>query len=203
MTAWISANTDLLQVTLSLVMAVVWVVYLQMLLSSFLRQRRTKLMINQGAGVGLDARVFVSNLGFEPVYLLDAFLDVTTAESQWRAAITDRSELSDDQLTNPRDATNRGPLKSGESYDIGSFADLIERARRQSDNGLDTGAVKAIRLTVVVTTAANEGFAGATRGYEIRHEDERVELHPDTVAARQIRSRREQRHLRRALEARL
>ena len=64
MISWISQNSDWLQVVLNASMVIVWLVYLQVFLSGFRRQRRSDILITLGAGAGLNARCFVAIWGW-------------------------------------------------------------------------------------------------------------------------------------------
>ena len=202
MTEWISANVAVLQLAASLLTALIWVIYLQMLFTSYKRQRRTMILINLGGGVSFEARVFVSNLGFEPVYLLDIFLGLSDNDEDWNAVITDRTELSTEDLTNPRDVTNRGPLNSGETYDIGNVATLVDRAHSQ-DGRVRQEAIDTVCLTVVAVTAADDHLVAARRAYRVIAETDRTVLRSTTLAAEQIRSRSDRGRLRKRLQSRL
>src|SRR5690554_2505690 len=112
MWVWLNAHSSGLQTLFSGAMVVIWIAYLQVFLISFQRQHRPDIMINMGAGVGLKARCFVSNLSLEPIYLFEVIVEVKTGSGTYRSSVTDRTELPDQQLRDPAEATNQGPLKS-------------------------------------------------------------------------------------------
>lgn len=197
---WVAQHSPVLQVFLNGLMVLIWILYLQIFLTSFRRQRRPDILITVGAGVGLKARCFVTNLGLEPVYLLDLLVEIETEEGMQQARITDRTELSDEELKNPAEATNQGPLKSGEFIDIGSFETLVKRASSE-DHPFRPGAdVFSIEITALIATATTSSLAGASRKYVVRcDEDGRIQLFPTNIIATQIRSRAGQRRLRKKL----
>lgn len=59
---WVAQHSSALQVLLNGLMVLIWILYLQIFLTSFRRQRRSDVLITVGAGVGLAARCFVTNL---------------------------------------------------------------------------------------------------------------------------------------------
>ncbi len=63
MWTWLSDNSSTIQAISGIVTAIVWIVYLQIFVSSFRRQRRSEILIHTG-GNRADPRIFVSNLGF-------------------------------------------------------------------------------------------------------------------------------------------
>ena len=197
---WVAQHSSALQVFLNGLMVLIWILYLQIFLTSFHRQRRSDVLITVGAGVGLKARCFVTNLGLEPVYLLDLHVEIETEKGTHQAKITDRTELSDEELNNPAEATNQGPLKSGESIDIGSFETLIKRASSGRQTFRPETDVSSIEITALVAVAATSSLAGASRKYMIRpDENGKVQLFPTTLIATQVRSRAGRRKLRKKL----
>ena len=192
-----------LQVVFSGLMVLIWIAYLQLFLSSFLRQRRSMILIERGPGAGLRARCFVGNLGLEPIYVLDIVVRLATEDGEVSAVVTDREELHEKEESNPKEATNQGPVKSGDSYDIGSFEDLLRRARRQNDRAIRDEDVRELEVTVVATTAGSSGVVGARRSYGIDLRDGESRLLPTVIAAEQIRSRLGRRRLKRRLAERL
>ena len=202
MLGWITQYSDVLQVVLNAVMVVIWMIYLQIFLVSYRRQRRADILINLGSGAGRRARFFVSNLSLEPVYLLDVLVELTTQDGAREADITDRAETSGAQLNSPTEATNQGPLKSGEFIDIGNLDDLLKRASPQLKD-VDLDLTTAFAITVVVHTASTPDIVGARRCFRISRDGREVTLLPTQVAATQIRSLWGRRHLRRKLRRRL
>lgn len=105
---WVTSHTDMLGLIVNAAMLVVWVVYLSIFLFSYLRQRRPCILITQGAGAGLSAKCFISNLGLEPIYVLDVLLTLKTEDQQHLVNVTERSQLTDREQANPKEATNQG-----------------------------------------------------------------------------------------------
>jgi len=200
---WLADNSAALQVITGAVMAIVWIVYLQLLLMTIMRQRRPLILIGTGAGVGLESHCFVSNLGYEPIYVMDLTITLTFDQRRCTAFITDRWEMRDEDLKNPRDATNRGPLQSGRHFNVGRFGDLLERAKAKL--GIDDVAdeVRLIELTVIANTAASTTIIAARRSFVCESFDGRHRLVPASIDTRQVRSFRERRRLKQELQERL
>ena len=199
---WLTSHGGLVQAATSIVTAMVWIIYLQILVAGHRRQRRPEILISIGAGTGLGARCFVSNLGFEPIYINDILLTLENGEVQ-TANITDRSELTDEELRNPAEATNQGPLKSGDYLDIGSYRQLINRVRTFGSDQEMAGDLSRIVLTVVGTTAAEANLIAARRSFRVDWREDSAILRPTSLNAEQIRGWRARRRIRRHLEAEL
>jgi hypothetical protein len=202
MVDWVSQNSEFLQVLLNALMVVIWIVYLQIFLVSFRRQQRTDILINLGAGEGLKARCFVSNLSLEPLYLLDVMVALTTDDGVHEAVVTDRAELRDAQLNRPSEATNQGPLESGGFVDIGSINDLLERAS-PSLQGVTADNITYVEFTALAQTASSSEIVGARRCYRLRKTEGRIDLAPTQIAATQIRSWWGRRQLRKKMTRRI
>ena len=144
----------------------------------------------------------MSNLGFEPIYINDILLTLENGEVQ-TANITDRSELTDEELRNPAEATNQGPLKSGDYLDIGSYRQLINRVRTFGSDQEMAGDLSRIVLTVVGTTAAEANLIAARRSFRVEWREDSAILRPTSLNAEQIRGWRARRRIRRHLEAEL
>ncbi|MBS1303458.1 hypothetical protein [Loktanella sp. SALINAS62] len=199
---WIAQHSELLNVLLNGLMVVIWVAYLQIFLVSFRRQQRTDIIINMGAGSGLEARCFVSNLGLEPLYLHDVLVELTTSGGTYTAVITDRANLTDEQLNRPSEATNQGPLRSGDYIDIGSFSDLLERAS-DSLQDVNCSDVTHIKITAVAKTSSSSHIVGAFRDYQLHKSGSRTKVRPTQIGATQIRSWWHRRTLRKEMSRRL
>ena len=164
---WLADHSAALSVALNAAMLVVWISYLNIFLFSFLRQRRQLVTITQGAGAALNAKCFVSNLGLEPIYIAEVVIDLLVAGERCQAVVTDRTLMSDQELQDPREATNQGPLQSGHHSSIGEFGDLIRRGLSSSECKGTLDEVSEVTVTVVTATAANGGRHG--RPPRLRH----------------------------------
>ncbi|CAM3558507.1 hypothetical protein PANO111632_21415 [Paracoccus nototheniae] len=192
---WVSDNSGLVQAAMAAVTAMVWVVYLHILVLGMRRQRRTEILIHLGGARDLSARILVSNLGLEPLYVLEIMLTVWTEAGQRISSVADRTEIARDQHESPREATLQGALKSGDHVDIGSVTDLLDRARHHSFDAIEPGDIRHLEITVAAITAADSSIAAATRRFQMRGQGDDLSLRPLNLAARQIRSRRQRRKI--------
>lgn len=200
---WISENSGLVQAGMAAVTALVWMVYLHIIVSGLRRQRRTEILIQLGGARNLSARILVSNLGFEPIYVLEIMLTVWTAIGERMSSVADRTEIAQGQHATPREATLQGPLKSGDHVDIGSVLDLLDRARHRSFDALEPGDIREVEVTVAAITAADSRIAAAARRFAMKGEGDDMSLCPQNLYARQIRSRWRRRQIEAKLRERL
>lgn len=199
MLSWIEENSGLVQALMAAVTAIVWIIYLHVIVLGLRRQRRTEILINLGGERSLSARTLVSNLGFEPVYILEIILTVWSDGGERTSSVADRAELAEAQRHSPSEATLQGPLKSGEYVDIGSIGDLLERDRLQSFDQIDLDNISRIEITVAAITAATNSIVAARRRFRHEQGEGRRALVPETLYARQIRTRRGRRAIERKI----
>lgn len=193
---WLADNSSAIQAVTGVLTALIWVVYLHTLLMNYARQRRPEILITYGAGRGLASRCFITNLGLEPIYLLDAVIEVHTREGSGTASIIDRTE-DGEAVSDPAHATNQGPLPSAGYRDIGSFKSLLDRARGQDPAMPNAETVCSIEITIIAATAAQASLAGARRRFVLEQEGKRgSRLLAASSDTRQIRSSGEFRRLR-------
>jgi len=192
----------LITAAMTCVTALIWVVYLSFFLRSYRRQQRPSILITSGAGKDLDAHCFVTNLGLEPVYLLDVVIDlIDPAGKVVRAVIPERTERwshavpgDDDDV---RRATNVGALSSGGERDL-------ERASTENPDIAAETAFTSLEVTVVTVTASQAELCGASRCYCIEHRpDDHARLKARTIKARQLQGYFARRNLTRLLTAQL
>lgn len=187
---WIVENSGLVQAMMAGVTALVWVFYLHIIVAGLRRQRRTEILINLGGDRSFSARTLVSNLGFEPVYILEIIMTVWSGDGERTSSVADRAEVAEAEHQSPREATLQGPLKSGEYVDIGSIQDLLERDRLQFLDHIDLDDVSRIEITVAAITAATNSIVAARRRFRRQPGEGKRALVPETLYAQQVRSRR-------------
>ncbi len=205
---WIAANSQTLNTVTNAVLAVVWIVYLNLFLTGIRRTRRPMLMISRGAGSNEDARLFISNMGAEPAYITALIADVECRNgNKTTATITQNDELAADDLSDPSAATNEGPLDSGAYMDGGSFGGLLTRISLHASEPVEAEAIDRVTLTVVAATGHSATIAAGRKTYRIKRHEAGLLFHPEHLSTIQLRSpwsrRRIHRRLNRDLQAEL
>ncbi|MFC1457664.1 hypothetical protein ACETIH_13215 [Microvirga arabica] len=194
---WIASNHQVIGAMANIAMLFVWIAYLQVFVSSYRRQKRSKILINRGAGSGLEARCLISNMSAEAIYIESLIVSVETTDGHWSYPVTELLEgRSDLEL-----ATRQGPLQTGQLIDIGSFQSLIQPVLRRG-MGLD-GTVApsdldnlvAFEIKVIAVHGSEDLLSGAVRRFDVIRQQNRLLLKGHAVATQQIRSRRERKRL--------
>ena len=196
MLAWIETHSSALQVVVGLTTALVWVIYLHILVSGLRRQRRSEILITLGGKRDMSGRVMVSNLGFEPIYILDILLKLSADLREETVSVAERGK-QDERGQDPSDkSTLQTPLKTGDMIDIGEIATLLDRARAGSSGSPVEVTLSRIDITVVAVTAATSSIVAAQRSFDVEQRGDGPDrLRPHSLYARQIRSRRERRRI--------
>ncbi|WP_414834119.1 hypothetical protein [Afifella sp. YEN Y35] len=203
MWSWIQHYSGAFSAITSLLMLLVWFVYLQLLLVAYRRRWRSTILINRGGGLGTEARCLISNMSSEAIYLTSLIAFVTTDDGTYRQELTDLRDLGDGLDADPRSRMKQGPLKAGEYLDIGTFHDLILTIGDNEGHGSNEdwlASVQSLELTAVIVYGADDLLAGARRTFEIRHKDGDIQICPTTSDSEQIRSRRERRKIGKLLQ---
>ncbi|HZD91900.1 MAG TPA: hypothetical protein VE224_17505 [Pseudolabrys sp.] len=195
MFSWLDNSYPWLSLLLNAAMLVVWIAYLQTIVSGYRRQRRAKIVINQGAGSSVDATCFISNMSQESIYVESVVMRVNAGGKHWECAVTDVERLDgEEESSDPRQNTLQGPLRPGDFMPIGSFRRLAERVlrvRRDGSNSVENLQDPIeLELQVFADYASEDLLVSAKRRFEIRRRDGALCLHAPTLATEQIRSLR-------------
>lgn len=185
---WIAKNADTLQLAISLLTAMVWLAYLHILWLNFHRQRQAVILINRSIAQDENAHCFVTNMGTEPIYLMEVMARVVTESKTYNVKVTEREEFSLDKVEDPLTRTNQGPIKSGDFVDIGSFQDLLRRAEaRIGTEGL-FDRVRQMDLTVVAADGHATHLVAAGRKFRADWQEGKPYFVPEHVQTHQIRN---------------
>ncbi|RJL21541.1 hypothetical protein [Paracoccus siganidrum] len=186
---WILQHSTVVQAMVGMVTALVWITYLHMFVAGMRRQRRTEILITLGGDRGLAGRIIISNLGLEPIYVLDVVLKIDAEGEESVVSVTDRAELHPSDRPSLDVATLQRPLKSGDHVEIGSIDDLLERASLRSERKRKDLDLTRIEITVAAVTAASSGIAAARRVFHVTNENNLLFLRSDKPWSEQIRNR--------------
>lgn len=186
-TGWLAENSAMVQAITAIITALVWIVYLQILVSGFRRQRRSIILIHGAGNDNLDPRIFVTNLGLENIYVLEILMEVTRKGDRQERSVTDRTEVAADALATPSDASLQGPLASGAWIDIGSIDDLLKRLHRGDDVSAHD-RIHEIGITVAAVSPTATGIVAARMDFTVLPEAGGLRLLPKRLHATQIRS---------------
>ena len=201
---WLSQYTAVLSLGVSIAMLIVWVVYLQLLLNGYRRQRSSSILISRGAGHGIRSRCLITSMSAEPLYITSIIATLETDAKSYEYALTDLRDLPEDLGSDPRSSMRQGSLSTGDYLDIGHFDDLVsqlvETDPELSDLSSWTDSVTGLNLTVVALYGPDLLPVGASRRFSfVENGEESLRIRPNSLTTRQLRSRRQGRRLMRKL----
>jgi hypothetical protein len=197
---WMHAHSAALNVVLNGAMLLVWMAYLHLFLTSFMRSNRAVIHIARATDTSGEARCLVTNMGSDMVYILGIKVEVVDGEDRKVALVADRVHEEDPLGGETRHRTNQGPLRGGEVLDIGAFARICARATGAGPE--DTGpAGDSVEITVIVAAHQAKRLMGGYKKFQIHDEEGTVTFRSEDVLTRQITSGRRRRNLKRELAA--
>ncbi|HDZ72041.1 MAG TPA: hypothetical protein ENH55_04510 [Aurantimonas coralicida] len=185
-------------------MLIVWVVYLQLLLNGYRRQRSSSILISRGAGHGIRSRCLITSMSAEPLYITSIIATLETDAKSYEYALTDLRDLPEDLGSDPRSSMRQGSLSTGDYLDIGHFdelvSQLVETDPELSNLSSWTDSVTGLNLIVVALYGPDLLPVGASRRFSFVENGERnLRIRPNSLTTRQLRSRRQGRRLMRKL----
>lgn len=189
---WLAKYSDTISALTGLGMLMVWVIYLQVFVSSYRRQLRATLLITRGPGSGVEARCFLSNMSSGPVYIASVQVQIETAGGVTIRPVTDAFDPRTKKAAVIRERTRQGPLGEGETRDIGSFQELIEDA---SCNSSATQHLRSVVIEVVGLYGSEDLPVGASRCFVVFEDNEELYVQGKNLQTEQIRKRRDRRKL--------
>jgi len=194
---WIAEHSEIIAALTSIGMLLVWVMYLQLFVSSYRRQVRATLLITRGAGDGLDARCFVSNMSSGAVYVASVMVTVATGTRSAIRAVTDIRNAEGEIAEEAGRWTRQGPLDSGETRDLGSFGSLARQVLAQMSAAGENpeASLRAITVQVIGIYGSEDLPVGASRTFILSGKGEGRQLQGKELDTRQVRSRRGRRKL--------
>lgn len=190
---WIADHSQLISALTGVGTLLVWVVYLQVFVSSYRRQLRATLLITRGPGDGLAARCFVTNMSWGALYVQSVLIALETPD---RTIVMPATETQDEEqraYSRPLERTRQGPLQPAAIRDIGSFEHLMAPALRELPEG--AAAVQAVTIVVLGVYGSEDLPVGARRRFVVTSAADSLRLHGATLDTEQIRKKSERRKL--------
>ena len=196
MLEWISQNQQVISVLTGLGTLIVWMIYLQVFLSSYRRQLRANILIFRGAGSGLNAHCLVSNMSSGPVYVQSIIVTLHLAEESWTCPITELLDLeAEEKPAEPLGTTRQGPISTGHVRDMGTFRSILRHVVRHK-NGIDADLdqaladmINTIEVKVLAIYGSQDVPVGAVRRFGLYPGRDGMDLRGEGLTTEQIRRR--------------
>lgn len=212
------------------VMATIWLVYLQVFLLQFRRQRRAFLVIHHARGLSPSASCLLVNMSQETVHVQCVIARVTTKQGEYVRQLADLRRPSADE-EEVEGKLREGPLQPGGYVVLGDFEEIIldtaadakeessrepsgedaggrseQPASQRSDEDLVAGPpsslseVESLELCAAVVHGPSNHPIGARRRFSVEAEDRRFLIRPQNIHTEQLTNFRKRRQVRRWVE---
>lgn len=197
---WLQQHGGSISALASLATVLIWAVYLDLILRSYRRSNRPKILINFGAGAFDKANCLIANMSAQPVYM-DSVVATLHADGRSYTSVLSEQDTTLSEQLDYRSQSLQGPLKSGEYLNIGTFRGLVARVADEvgpAGAAIDL-ATRAERLEILVAgvfTGA-DALIAAERSFDLVWQGSQRRIRPRSFAAEQIRSGRRRRQIER------
>ena len=165
---FISQNAAAISAIANVIMVLVWITYLQLLLNSFMRQRRSSLIISCSVSPNDQPTCFMSNMSEGRFHIQNIAGTVMVDGESYRADITEPT-------ADNHETSFQRPLADGQSLDLGLFRELLERVEA-AETGLPSDVLRKhgeidFYITVIGIHGASRKAVAARRGFRLHLED--------------------------------
>ena len=200
---WLTDNSAALGLFVDLTLMLVWVTYLNLFLIGFYRQNRSAIHISRAAAENRRARCLLTNMGQQNIFLLAIVVDLKDENGTRRAIATDREEHREDEYGDLLERTFQGPLEPGQSRDIGSFEELLNRAILRLETSCEIEQFDCVTVTAIAASNQAKSFVAAHKSFTISVPDSSQEsrFQPESLLTTQIGGPFGDRRIRRLLTA--
>ncbi|WP_404341774.1 hypothetical protein [Vreelandella venusta] len=194
---WLNDNAQAISAVASICTLVVWVFYAQLLYNGYVRQRRPRIIVNRGKGIGMDALCLISNMSSEAIYIQHLVAVLHTRDGMYELDVVEYQQQSgDDEQACYR--THQGPLASGDYLHIQSFGAIVEQLTEHWQ--LDKHALKQqkpeLEIRVIAIYGSEDMPVGASRRFALNISANPLhQLTPVKVDTQRMNSRRDRKRV--------
>ncbi|TVP49364.1 MAG: hypothetical protein EA345_06790 [Halomonas sp.] len=126
---WLNDNAQAISAVASVCTLFVWIFYAQLLYNGYIRQRRPRVIINRGKGIGAEALCLISNMSSEAIYIQHLVAVLHTSNGSYSLDVVEYQQQGDeDEEVSYR--THQGPLASGDYLHIQSFGNIVDQVQQ-------------------------------------------------------------------------
>ncbi|MEQ8558246.1 MAG: hypothetical protein RIB03_08010 [Henriciella sp.] len=165
---FISKNASAISAIANVIMVMVWITYLQLLLNGILRQRRSSLIISCSVSTDNTPTCFVSNMSEGRFHIQNIDGTIEIDGEAYGGDITE-------PIANSHEQSFQRPLADGESLELGTFRDLLDRVVAAQKGNLESDLLQRygtldFYITIVGIHGASRKAVAARRAFRLRSE---------------------------------
>ncbi|MFB9867810.1 hypothetical protein [Vreelandella sulfidaeris] len=196
---WLNDNAQAISAIASICTLFVWIFYAQLLYNGYVRQRRPRLIINRGKGIGMEAICLISNMSSEAIYVQHLVAVLHTQKRSYLLDVVEYQQSGNEQQEASY-RTHQGPLASGEYLHIQSFGDIVDQIKEywQIEDDVLNEQNLQLEIRVIAIYGSEDMPTGALRRFNLDiNASPNQQLIPTSVDTDRLNSRRQRK---RALE---
>lgn len=165
---WLNDYAQAISAVASICTLFVWIFYAQLLYNGYVRQRRPRIIINRGKGIGTDALCLISNMSSEAIYIQHLVAVLHTQQENYSLDVVEYQQQGDEQ-EEASYRTHQGPLASGDYLHIQSFGNIVNQIKQHWEVAEDSLREKPIQLEIrVIAIYGSEDMpVGASRKFHL------------------------------------
>jgi len=197
---------DVIPIITSVVMVVIWAIYLQIFLTQYRRSNRPCLIIHHAQGNDPGALCLFVNMSKEPVHILGVIAHVRGKQGHVRHYVTDYRRINPDDR-NVQSRLRQGPVQPGGYLMFGAFEDILLGYQSEDDpqkDCRDSGGslqdIDALELCVAAIHGSSNHHIGARRCFSVEHEHGAVTLRAYSIHTEQLVKRGKRKIVRQWME---
>lgn len=173
------------------VMAIIWIIYLQLFFVQYRRNSRPYLVFHHAQGDNPDALCLLVNMGELPIHVqtVQAVVYFRNAEPL-TTTVTDFERINTERQ-NVQQSLRQGPLMSGGYLVLGSFRSILcgEQGSNQAERHME--AIEGVELRVAVIHGPSRFPVGARRTFVLKHQPH-TRIQPTNIHTEQLSRKRDQ-----------
>ena len=196
---WLVDHNQVVSIAVQIVTAFVWLIYLQLLLHNFRRERRSKLLLTRVAGGHERGHLMLGNMGAEPIFVKALLADLVIDGKTYHSIASDSGGFAPFADSGPNESI-KGPLKTADYRDLGRNSDLVDVALDFSSLPDDAKEVESVVFTVLAESSRDNILTAGRLCFDVYHAGEHQRFLPQTSSTVQLRSFRKRRELASRLE---
>ncbi len=194
--------------TTSIIMTLIWVIYLQLVLVQYRRANRPFLLIHHAHENDPGALCLFVNMSKEPVHLqcVKAFFHTETGTTERFVTDYDRITPEDQNVLS---RLRQGPIQPGGYIVLGSFASILSEKKpsNEADQATQAGDpladVQSFELCIAVTHGPSKYLIGARRRFYVENDADKTIIRPHSIHTEQLTKYRKRKIVMKWAESRL
>ncbi|OWX96949.1 hypothetical protein [Thioclava sp. IC9] len=191
---WLVDHHQVVSIAVQLVTGLVWVVYLQLMLQNFRRERRSKLLLTRVAGGNERGHLMLGNMGAEPIFVKALLADLEVDGKTYHSIASDTGGFAPFSEAEPAQSI-KGPLKTAEYRDLGQISYLVSVALDFADIPGDAERVESVVFTVLAESSRDKMLIAGRLCFDVYHAGDHQRYLPQSLSTLQLRNFRKRREL--------